>query len=110
MRRGAVASPSGLPVARLYPPIALVGDQLVETDPTALADTGCYSFGAVITPIAGAAFTMPPGDPAETLRVVPAAVIPPWRVDLPGLRAPGSASGGQVRTGSRSAVCSRTGC
>ncbi len=80
---GCTAAPwaaGGLPVARLYPPIALTGDQVVATDPTPLLAPGCYSYGAVLTPTTGDAFTMPPGDPPETLRVVPATVILPWRV------------------------------
>jgi hypothetical protein len=89
---GPVAAPAGgctavawspvgaLPVTRVFPAVPLVGDQVVETDPTSLLAPGCYSFGAVVTPTAGTPFTMPPGDPAETARVVPAAVVLPWRV------------------------------
>lgn len=88
-------SPVGaLPVTRTFSPVPLVGDQVVETDPTSLLAPGCYSFGAVITPAAGTPFTMPPGDPAETARVVPAAVVLPWLVTS-------AASDARIKAGGR---------
>jgi hypothetical protein len=74
------APADSLPVARQFAPVAVTGDSSVPLDAVTLTDAGCYSFGAVIDPDGGAAVTLAPGDPAETLRVIPQIIIPPWRV------------------------------
>jgi len=71
---------AGLPVARQFAPIPVTGDQSLELDETVLAGIGCYSFGAVLTRSGDPPVLMLPGDPDETLRVVVAPAVPPWRI------------------------------
>ncbi|MGX7681816.1 hypothetical protein ACSMXN_23285 [Jatrophihabitans sp. DSM 45814] len=71
---------SSLPVTRRFAPIAVVGDGPIDIDPTQLTEPGCYSYGALIAPAAGPQVTAAPGDPTETVRVLPRPVVPPWQV------------------------------
>src|SRR5262249_22247009 len=58
---------TGAPVRSVFPPsVVRNGDTLIAS--SGVLDTpGCYSFGAVLTPMSGSPVTMPPGIPSETL-------------------------------------------
>ena len=71
----------GLPIARQFALIAATGDSAVPLDATTLTDAGRYSFGSrLLEPVGGTALSEAPGDPAETLRVTPQIIIPPWQI------------------------------
>ncbi|GAA3219666.1 hypothetical protein [Actinocorallia longicatena] len=69
-----------LPVTRAFDPVGVSGDSDVTTEPVLLDRIGCYSYGTVLAVPSADPVTIPPGTAAETLRVVPQPVPPPFTV------------------------------
>jgi hypothetical protein len=68
------------PVVGATPPLDIADGQTLRTETFTLGPPGCYSFGVVLTPATGAPVTLAPGEPTETVLVVPRVVPPPYDV------------------------------
>lgn len=69
-----------LPVARVFDPVTVFDDSSIDTPGLVLDEPGCYSLGASVDPLIGDPVGFPPGAEAETLRVLPKLIPPPFTV------------------------------
>jgi hypothetical protein len=76
----AVSDVGSLPVARVFDPVTVFDDSSIDTPSLVLDEPGCYSFGASVDPLVGDSAGFPPGAEAETLRVLPKVIPPPFTV------------------------------
>ncbi len=63
---------------RFFAPVPVAGDSDFDTPSVQVDQPGCYSFGATLNRTTGPPIIRPPGDPDETLLVVPAVIPTPF--------------------------------